>query len=121
MAGDKDEASGGTAASAPATPPAAPPPASDDDGFVAKLRKVLPDLLDEILGKEEEGESAKAAPSAPRTDRQTEQSLRDQVAQAMKDLEHERAHAKDQAALQAPAAPPPQPEVKPWRQKFWGE
>lgn len=102
------------------TPAATPPKetAADDDGFVTKLRKVLPDLLDEILGKEEGEPEAKPG---PKTDRQVEQSLRDQVAATIRELEEERKHTQEHEALRQPAAPQaPEPEIKPWRNRLWG-
>ena len=52
-------------------------PKDDDDGFVAKLRKVLPDLLDEILGTEPEDKPEEKP--KPSTLREKEDSVRDQV------------------------------------------
>ena len=65
--------------------PAPDQPAADDDGFVAKLRKVLPDLLDEILGTEPEDKPEEKP--KPSTLREKEDSVRDQVARAVRGLE----------------------------------
>ena len=93
-------------------------PKDDDDGFVAKLRKVLPDLLDEILGTEPEDKPEEKP--KPSTLREKEDSVREQVARAVRELEEEARHQKEHEQLRQPV-PPPQPEVKPWRHRFWGE
>ena len=98
--------------------PAPEAPAASDDDFVTKLRKVLPDLLDEILGTEEEGKPDEKP--KPSTLREKEDSVRDQVARAVRELEEEARHQKEHEQLRQPV-PPPQPEVKPWRHRFWGE
>ena len=96
----------------------AKPSEPEGDDFVTKLRKVLPDLLDEILGTEPEDKPEEKP--KPSTLREKEDSVRDQVARAVRELEEESRHQKEPEQLRQPV-PPPQPEVKPWRHRFWGE
>ncbi len=93
------------------SPPQAKPPESDD--FVTKLRKVLPGLLDEILDLKGDPE-----PQKPKSLRETEESVREQVARAVRELEEE---SRGKQAPAPPAGPPepPKEETKPWRERFW--
>ena len=98
----------------PAASKAAPKAAApDSDDFVTKLRRVLPDLLDEILDLKGDSEPAK-----PQSLREKEESVRDQVARAVRELEEE---SRGKQAPAPPAAPPapPKEETKPWRERFW--
>lgn len=96
---------------------ASDPPKIDDDGLAERLRKILPSILDEFLGTEDKEPDK----PQPKTDREVELSLRDQVKQAVSELERDRAHEKEHEALRAGPPPAPEPEVKPWRQRLWGE
>ena len=106
----------------PAKPPAdqpAAPPADDDDSFIQRLRRVLPPILDELLDLDD-GDGKAPAKSSPSTLREKEESVRDQVAKAVRELEEE-SRQKRQAEPAQATPPPPQAEVKPWRHRFWGD
>ena len=99
------------------TSKALPDQAAGDD-FVVRLRAALPPILDELLGLDPEPEPARRPAARPSSRRENEESFRQQVARAVQELA-------DAAGAEKPAPPagpatPPQPETKPWRQRFWG-
>ena len=102
-------------------PKAAAPasPADDDDSFIQRLRRVLPPILDELLDLDDRDDKVPPK-SAPSTLREKEESVRDQVARAVRELEEE-SRQKRQPEPTSSAPPPPQAEVKPWRHRFWGD
>jgi hypothetical protein len=102
----------------PASAPAAPP-ADDDVTFAERLRRVLPPILDELLDLDD-GDGKTPAKSSPSTLREKEESVRDQVAKAVRELEEE-SRQKRQPEPAPATPPPPQAEVKPWRHRFWGD
>ena len=99
---------------------AAPAPSvDDDDSFIQRLRRVLPPILDELLDLDDKDEKPPPK-SAPSTLREKEESVRDQVAKAVRELEEE-SRQKRQPEPAPATPPPPQAEVKPWRHRFWGD
>lgn len=100
-------------------PPAEGQPPKDDD-LEGRLRRLLPGILDDLLGKREHP-AEKPSPAAT-TARAREESLREQVAAAVRELEEEAHHKREHEELRSTAAKPapPQPETTPWRQRFWG-
>ena len=99
--------------------PESPPPqakAPEGDDFVTKLRAALPPLLDELLDLKGDPEPAPKS----KTLRETEESVRDQVARAVRELEEESRKTRDAAAPPAAPPAPPKEETKPWRERFWG-
>jgi hypothetical protein len=95
------------------------PTDKESDDFVTKLRKVLPDLLDELLDLK--GEAEPKEPARTTTMREREESVKEQVARAVRELEEEARHKKEHEELRSSTPPPPQQEVKPWRHRFWGD
>lgn len=109
-----------------------PAPAPEDppkDGVITvaidQLEGIVEKIVDKILGDpnspdDDQGKPDNADHDEPRTDRETERSLRDQVKSAVAELERERQHDKEHEELKR-RPEPPLPEVKPWRNKIWGE
>jgi hypothetical protein len=80
--------------------------------------------VDEILGEGDDPDDKAQPPSdpeKPKTDRETELSLREQVQAAVAELNREQAHVKEHADLKAKIPQPPEAEVKPWRHSIWGD
>lgn len=115
----------------PKSDPAPPDPGSSgkppEEGVitttVAQLKGLVRDFVDEILGEGDEADDKNGSPAPdsdhPKTDRETEQSLRDQVKSAVAELARDAQHDKEHEELKTPK--PPQAEVKPWRHQLWGD
>ena len=74
---------------------------------------MLPDLLDELLDLKGEEQPKQSL-------REKEESVREQVQRAVRELEEKSRQEKEAAPAAAPP-PPPNPETKPWRTRFWGD
>lgn len=90
---------------------------------VAQLEGIVEKIVDNLLGEGDPPDDKMEPPPSgddhPKTDREKEQSLRDQVKSAVAELERERRHDKEHEELKTPK--PPQAEVKPWRHQLWGD
>lgn len=112
---------------APDGKPPEPPKTNDNviTTTLEQLKTVVRDIVDDLIGEDDddhkEGDKQKPDPDAPKTDRETEKGLREQVAAAVAQLDRERAHEKEHEQLKQGPPKPPEPEVKPWRHKVWGE
>lgn len=101
----------------------APPQLQDDPGFWARLKSFIVETVAEIDGSADGSNGKEGAPESkepPRTDRQREEGMAEQVARAVRELRDKERHDEEHAALKA-APQPPQPETKPWRHKVWGD